>query len=193
MESIEKIRALLDKFYRGETDLEEEKSLRDYFTSEDVAGEFMPDRELFLSFEKGGDSIRVPGDLNQKIIASIDRAEHQAVRTRRISLFSMSGLAAGLLVVIAVYLFFIRTDQNPRVAASELTDTYDNPMDAYMEAKKTLAYVSAKLNEGTNDLNYVKDINKATGPIQSLSKINKGTKELSLLGQLQRVRDLDRQ
>jgi hypothetical protein len=101
--------------------------------------------------------------------------------------FSLSGLAAGLLVVITLYTGYFRNEDS-RLA---IQDTYENPQDAYEEAKRTLAYVSAKLNTGTDELKHVQQVSKATSdPLKSLSKINKGSKELSLLGQIQRVNDL---
>ena len=36
MESLEKIGELLDRFYKGETSLEEEKMLQDYFSTTSV-------------------------------------------------------------------------------------------------------------------------------------------------------------
>ncbi len=111
MESIEEIRKILERFYQGESTLEEERMLEEYFSSTTVPEELIPDKDLFQSFGGGNDSIVVPADLNQKIIDSIGQVEKKATRTRRISIFSLSGLAAGLLVMIAVYLFYIRTDE----------------------------------------------------------------------------------
>lgn len=193
MESIEEIRKMLDRFYLGETTLEEEKKLYDYFSSHTVPEEFIPDKELFLSIGTGDQTVVVPDDLNQKIIDSIDQVERKVTRTRRISVFSLSGLAAGLLVMIAVYLFYIRTEKPLLLVSNEMADTYENPLDAYEEAKRTMAYVSAKLNNGTNELDHVKQrVSKTSDPLKSLSKINKGSKELSLLGQLSRAREFDR-
>lgn len=194
MESIEQLRRMLEKFYRGETTLEEEKQLQEYFSSTKVPEEFIPDKELFQTFESGDETIPVPDDLNQKIIASIDQADRKSVRTRRISVFSLTGLAAGLLVLIAVYLFFIRQgDSGSFLAANEWSDTYEDPVVAYEEARQALLYVSAKMNNGTEELKHIKQVQKTAEPLQKLSKINKGTKELSLLGQLQRVREIERQ
>ena len=193
MESIADIRKMLDRFYLGETTLEEERKLYVYFSSQTVPEEFIPDKELFKTMGSGDHEIEVPEDLNRKIISSIDQVERKATRTRRISIFSLSGLAAGLLVMIAVYLFYIRTESPTLLATNQLTDTYENPMDAYEEAKRTLAYVSAKLNDGTSELDQVKQhVGKTSDPLKSLSKINKGSKELSLLGQLTRAREFDR-
>jgi len=187
------IRKLLDRFYLGETTLEEEQLLQKYFSSARVPEELMPDRDLFRSLEPAGNTIAVPGGLNQKILDVIDQQEKKVVRTRRISIYSLSGLAAGLLVVIALYVGYFSEDQSGLLASQEMTDTYEDPRDAYEEAKRTLAYVSAKLNTGTSELEYVKKASKATAdPLKSLSKINKGSKELSLLGQLQRVEEFER-
>jgi hypothetical protein len=193
MENIKEIRKLLDRFYLGETSLEEEQILQEYFSSASLPEELIPDRDLFNALESGGDSVYVPEGLNQKILDAIDQQEKKVIRTRRISVFSLSGLAAGLLVVIALYVGYFREAGSGRLASNEITDTYENPLDAYEEAKRTLAYVSAKLNTGTSELEHVVKASKsASDPLKSLSKINKGSKELSLLGQLQRVENFER-
>ena len=191
MESLEEIRKILERFYQGESTLEEEKMLEDYFSSTTVPEEMIPDKDLFKSFGGGSESIIVPADLNQKIIDSIGQVERKATRTRRISIFSLSGLAAGLLIMIAVYLFYIRTDKPELLASNQMIDTFQDPMDAYEEAKRALVFVSAKLNNGTNELEHVKQVRKTSEPLKSLSKINKGSKELSLLGNLRRARDIE--
>lgn len=194
MESIEQLRKILERFYRGETTLEEEKKLQEYFSSTKVPEEFIPDKELFQTFASGDESVPVPGDLDQKIIASIDQAERKSVKNRRISVFSLSGLAAGLLVMIAVYLFFIRQgDSRSFLATNQWSDTYEDPVEAYEEAKQAMMYVSVKMNRGTEELKHIKKVQKTAEPLQKLSKINKGTKELSLLGELQRVNEIERQ
>ena len=178
---------MLDRFYQGETTLEEEGRLQEYFSSTSVAEEFIPDRDLFRAMDRGNEAIHVPVGLDQKILAGIDREERKMTRTRRISVFSLSGLAAGLLVVIALYTGYF----NEGGARMAMEDTYEDPQEAYEEAKRTLAYVSAKLNTGTGELKHVQQVSKAASdPLKSLSKINKGSKELSLLGQIQRVNDL---
>ena len=175
---------MLDRFYQGETTLEEERRLLEYFSSTSVPEEMIPDRDLLRTMDSGNEAIHVPVDLDQKILAGIDREERKMTRTRRISLFSLSGLAAGLLVVIALYTGYF-SNQNSRLAMHE------DPREAYEEAKRTLAYVSAKLNDGTSELKHVQQASKAASdPLKSLSKINKGSKELSLLGQIQRVNDM---
>ena len=193
MESIEEIRKLLDRFYLGETTLEEEKILQEYLSSASVPEELMPDRDLFRSMEPGNQNVIVPNGLNKKILDVIDQQEKKVFRTRRISVFTLSGLAAGLLVVIALYTGYFSKGQSARLASHQMSDTYEDPQDAYEEARRALAFVSAKLNTGASELVHVKQVSKtASDPLRSLSKINKGSKELSLLGQLQRVEEFER-
>ena len=85
MESVNDIRLMLERFYRGETSLEEEQRLRDWFASASVPEDLIPDQELFRSLEMATETVDVPADLDQKIIAGIDQAERRATRTRRIS------------------------------------------------------------------------------------------------------------
>ena len=192
MESIEKIRKMLERFYRGETSLEEERWLQNHLSSITVPEELLADQELFKALEERDDNIPVPRDLNEKILNTINQEEKANLRTRRISLYSISGLAAGLLALIAVYVFFLRTDTPLLLSARQSVDTYEDPMDAYQEAKKTLAYVSGKLNSGTSEIRHMQQVTKTTAdPLKSLSKINKGSRELVLLGELQRVREIE--
>ncbi len=192
MESIEKVRKLLERFYQGETNLEEERWLEDYLSSTAVPTELLPDQELFKAFKGTEESILVPKDLNAKISHAIDREEKSLTRSRRINLYSFSGLAAGLLAIIAVYVFFLKTDEPVLFSTQQGVDTYADPMDAYEEAKRTLAYVSGKLNTGTTEMRHMQQVTKTTSePLRSLSKISKGSRELVLLGELQRVREIE--
>ena len=192
MESIEKVRKMLERFYQGETTLEEERWLENYLSSTTVPEELLADKELFKAFGDSNESIFVPKDLNSKILDRIDAEEYRHSKTRRISLYSLSGLAAGLLAIIAVYVFFLRTDSPALLADRQVRDTYEDPMEAYEEARKTLAFVSGKLNTGTSEYRHMQEVSKTTSdPLRSLSKINKGSRELVLLGELQRVREID--
>ncbi|MCP4313242.1 MAG: hypothetical protein GY790_18440 [Bacteroidetes bacterium] len=192
MESIRNVRKMLERFYQGESTLEEEMWLQDYLSSTTVPEEFLADQELFKAFEGTTESISIPRDLNAKILSTIDREEQSQLKMRRISLYSLSGLAAGLLALVAVYVFFLRTDGPILLAGQQATDTYDDPIEAYEEARKTLAYVSGKLNTGTSEMRHMQQVTKTTAdPLKSLSKINKGSRELVLLGELQRIREID--
>ncbi|MEZ5072004.1 MAG: hypothetical protein R2751_13855 [Bacteroidales bacterium] len=189
MDNVKDIQHLLERFYNGETSLDEEKRLEEYFRSGEVPEPLHPDRNMFLALLEEKEEVRVPKDLNKNILETIDKAYENERRTRRITLYSLSGLAAGLLILIALYLGYLREDAPRQLASAEMQDTFQDPQLAYEEAMKTLAYVSAKLNDGTRELQVLKEASEAAAqPLENLNKIQKGSKELSLLGQLSRTR-----
>ncbi len=67
---IEEIHKLLDRFYKGETSLDEEKRLSDFFRQEVVPTSLEEDRRVFLSFYD--QNVPIPSDLEQRISALID-------------------------------------------------------------------------------------------------------------------------
>ena len=60
MELAEKIEALLEKYFEATTTLEEEQVLKDYFTSNDVAGHLQQYTMLFVGFSAGATEIYEP-------------------------------------------------------------------------------------------------------------------------------------
>ena len=191
MERIEDIRIILDRFYSGESTLEEEERLSAFFSRGEYPEDLQSDADLFVRLDNEADDIQVPSGLKGRILESIDRAEAKERKGRRISLYALSGLAAGILAIVAVYTGFLSKD-SALMASMEYVDTYEDPEAAYEEAKRTLAFVSAKLNQGADELAHVQQITEHVArPLQSLEKMNKGSRELNLLGQLQRVKEFD--
>ena len=180
MEKLEQIKQLLQRFYEGESTLAEEQELLDYFSQEPVPGELLPDKELFEALQStSGKPVDVPGSLNEKILSAIDEADEKEVRVRRVSWLSLSGLAAGLLVLLGIYFMFLREEPSRNLIAE---DTYEDPMTAYREAKKALSFVSYKFSQGTGELQPLKEVNETMKTIQPITKISSGSKQLQLLG-----------
>jgi len=192
MESLERIIELLERFYKGETTLDEEKYLEQFFNKGNVPEALFADKELFLVMKEPG-NVEIPDDLNVRISDAIDRAVRNEFKTRRISWYSLSGLAAGLLVLISVYLFFLKDGSESLFTDKTMEDTYDDPIEAYEEAKRTLAYVSNKFNEGTSELQHIQKVNRTVENLQPLTLINKGNKEIRLLKQLEKAGEITRQ
>ena len=88
---------LLDKYYRGETSLEEEKELKNSILSEEFDSS---DKDIFGFYDKAGD---VPDDLEDSLMSGL--ADHQNKRKmRRMWIYRISSAAAVLLVAITVFL-----------------------------------------------------------------------------------------
>jgi hypothetical protein len=186
MDHLKKIKQLLDKFYDGQTSLEEELYLEEYFTSNSIPEELLKDKELFVSMNAVDMQVTIPGDLNSRLIDTINEAEHKESRVKRINLYSFSGLAAGLLIILGVYFAFLR--DNPTDVLAEYT-IQDEDL-AYQEARKALNFVSAKLNRGTVELQPLQQVTKSIQSLKPLQKLSSGSKELQLLGNLEKAGDL---
>lgn len=177
MDPLTHIRSLLDKFYRGETGLSEEQELITFFRSQDVPEELLPDKQLFVSMQETDESIEVPADLEQRATRELARIQEKSRRIRRINIYSMSGLAAGLLIILSVYLGFLQPSNN---SMSEYA--VEDPQQAYEETVKALELVSRKWGEATGELENLNRVNEGFEQVQTIQKVNSGSKQLNLLG-----------
>ncbi len=187
MDNLKNIKQLLEKFYDGQTSLEEEVHLKEYFAGDSIPEELLEDKELFVSMGAADREVSIPGDLNTKLIDTINAAERKETRVKRINLYSFSGLAAGLLIILAVYFAFLR--ESPADVMAQYT-IQDEEL-AYQEAKKALNFVSAKLNKGTAELKPLRIVNKSLNSMTPLRKLSSGSKELQLLGNLEKAGEIE--
>lgn len=187
MDELTHIRNLLEKFYEGATSQAEEKKLSEFFLNSEVPSELQADKALFIAMDEASGEVEIPSYLDEKLSKTIDNAQQKEKRGRRISLYSFTGLAAGLLLILSVYLGFLREDQT-----SNLVEQYavEDPDVAYEEAKKALELVAEKWNKGTSELNNLEQVNKGIESVSSIKKISRGSREINLLGNLKKADNL---
>ncbi|MCF8346542.1 MAG: hypothetical protein K9G38_04960 [Bacteroidales bacterium] len=187
MDQLAHIRALLDRFYEGMTSREEEQELERYFSEEnDVPAEWSADREMFLSMAGLQKPADIPDGLDEKIMSRISAVQKNETRGRRIGIYSFSGLAAGLLIILSVYLGIVK-DQGNHLQQYAVED----PELAYAEAKKALMMVSSRWNEGTAELSNLEQVNKGIESVSTMRKLSSGSRELNLLGNLEKANDIE--
>ena len=135
-----KVKELLDKYWEGETSLEEERELSSYFVSSQVTDEFAPFIPLFAFFEEGR-HIRMEG--------SVVQPPMEEIKGKVINIRWLISIAASIAVFLAVFFINkkISTEQSVQYA---FEDTYHTPEEAYAEVKKALLYVSTKMNKGVS-------------------------------------------
>jgi hypothetical protein len=102
---------------------------------------------------------------------------------RRPWIYWISGVAASVLILMAV---FLRFDPFPK----KISDTYNDPQIAYMEARKILLFVSEKFNKGTSSLEPVAALETGLNGLKPVSAYNKGLAEVSRLDQVEKVGNL---
>jgi hypothetical protein len=178
----EEIKLLLEKYYEGISTQEEEHLLKKFFSRNDVPGELNAEKVLFRFYSQSSQIPEPSGNFEDRIISAIDDADEKIVRIKSRRLYiTLSGIAAGLLILAGSYFFF--TDR------SELRDTYSDPELAYAETMKILYNVSVRLNNGTRSLRQISLLQDETR--KSLIRINRSTtvirKEMKPLNNLIKV------
>jgi len=141
--------ALLEKYWRAETTLEEERQLADYFKTAGSDADLEPYNALFAYFEEESRITPSP-DLEARILRSITPVRHFG--------WSMMAAAAAILVVVGS-LFLLNggrgagPEESRAVTADVVRDTYDNPEQALSAVRHALLIASNHLNEGKQIIN----------------------------------------
>lgn len=147
---IEYIKRLLDSFYDGDTSLEEEEILKQYFSRNDVPEQLEAEQKIFLDLFSGRGGCQA-SSLEQKLDLLIDNFHAEEERSiislprksKKIILWKkITAVAACILVLISAGLFLLDNH------SGKMNDTYSDPQDAYIETQKALTFVSSKLNKG---------------------------------------------
>ncbi len=171
------IKHKLQKYFEGESSLEDEKLLAEYFRSDQIDAELLHYRELFAGF----DELRTAEteSMEDNLMDYIMEAEHREKTKYRHLWQSVSGIAAALLIALLVVNY---NNDKPN-----WKDTYSDPQQAYVEASRTLHYIAGKYQKGLAQLQPVKKLNEATKPMnEGLTVINKGFQEV---GKIEKINE----
>lgn len=149
----EELNKLLEKYYSGESTVEEEGALRSFFTETDTPEGYEAEKVIFGYYSASMDIPEPSVDFEVRILDAISKSEKplRSAKTRNVSMFILS-TAAGILIMIGSYFFFADKD--------ELQDTFTDPEIAYAETIKILMDVSSQLNRGNRVLEPVGKINE---------------------------------
>lgn len=156
------IQKLLDKYWEGETSLDEEKILRDHFNHGKVSHEHEIFRDLFQYFEEQKD-IKYEGEWTW-----------QAPQSSQISKVGTGGGKSGILtlarrvIAVAALLTLVFSVvvlvKNQTFKSKENSYVYEveDPEEALQITLKALAMVSGKLDKGTSTMmNGMQNVEKA--------------------------------
>ncbi len=167
-----KIKEILDRYFEGNSSLEEEQVLKAYFSSADIDEEFIPFQPLFSSIEELNNDLNTV--LDDDLMDFILESEHKEKNKLRYLWQSVSSIAAILLIALLVF--------NYQKEQSDWEDTYSDPNVAYIEANKTLQMVAQKYQLGIAQLQPVGKLTKAVTPLdKGLKSVNKGFREMENL------------
>ncbi|WP_445716060.1 hypothetical protein [Flavobacterium sp.] len=135
------VEQLLEKYFQGETTIAEEKQLKAYFSSNDVAPHLAKYQSLFGYFE-----MQKGTQFEQKL----------PLQPRKQSTVKWMGIAASFVVLFGLATFYFY----PSVPNNEDLGTYDNPEEAFAATQKALLMVSEQVNTGMESVVYLEEYEK---------------------------------
>ena len=133
------VEILVDKYLEGTSSIAEEKQLKAYFSSNDVALHLVQYKPLFSYFE------------NQK---EEQFTKALPLQTKKHSYVKWVGAAAAVVVLLGTISYF--NDQN----SNEDLGTYSNPEEAFVETQKALEMLSEEVSQGVESVAVLKEYEK---------------------------------
>lgn len=128
---LRQIEILLERYFEGETTLQEEKELKAYFSSSEVAPQLECYKPMFANFQK------------QK---EVQFTKALPLQPRKRNYVKWIGVAASLVALFGTLLYF-----NSQENSNDL-GTFSNPEEAFIETQKALNIVSMEVNKGVKSI-----------------------------------------
>ena len=164
---IKEIEGLLEKYFEGETTLDEDQALLDYFSGENIDPKFRHYQQQFLLLRSARDPLVFDPEFEKRLAGLIESQQEIPLHTHRSRWITRLAVAATIAVLIGISGVIVLNKEWHREK-----DTFSDPQLAYAEAQKTLLYVSQKMNQGMKPLNAVSKINAGAKPLKSLKKLD---------------------
>ncbi len=164
---IKEIQVLLEKYFEGETTLDEDQALLDYFSGESVDPELRPWQQQFLLLKSGREPLVFDPEFENRLAGMVEAQQEIPLREHRSRWITRFAVAATIAVLIGISGVIVLNK-----GWHKEKDTFSDPQLAYAEAQKTLMYISQKMNQGMKPLNAVSKINAGAKPLKSLKKLD---------------------
>jgi len=162
---MEKMSELLEKYFRGETSLAEEKELKKYILSGNVEPEHVVYSSLFQAFDQEkNDNAVVP---LKKIVS-----RNHMFRNNWVKIVSYSGIAAALLLAL-----WIQRPQHSDDFAIILGNKIENQEYAQKYATAKLTKVNNVLKSSMEPLQSLNDVKRSLKPLRTMPDFKSETTE----------------
>ena len=140
------LKILLDRYWAGESTLDDEAKLHEWFKNNSVPDGFEAEAQLFGYYAKEK-SVSISDDFDSKLIKTIQNKDDKT-SAKRIEIWPLltnwkaAAVISGIIVASVVL-------KNPfGTSPTQMTDTYENPQDAYEATKAILLTISSNMNKG---------------------------------------------
>ncbi|VXC07409.1 conserved hypothetical protein [Flavobacterium sp. 9AF] len=135
------VEILLEKYLEGTSSIAEEKQLKAYFSSNEVATHLVQYKPLFGYFN------------NQK---EEQFTKTLPLKTKKQSSVKWIGVAAAIVILFGTISYFYNNNDNSDADLG----TYSNPEKAFVETQKALEMLSEEVNHGVESVAILKEYDK---------------------------------
>jgi len=187
MEDIKQIEELIEKYYNGDTSLEEERKLQWFFQTQPVPERLKSEAQMFRYYYLRKND-EPAGNLNKKLGDLIDQQSQKRVLfgTSK-SFYWISGVAASILILVGLWIGLNTNWFNNQQAYQ---DTFEDPQLAYLETKRVLYMVSNKLNQGTRNLQNLNKLDYGVNMLNPVFSFGPGVQHLNKLSKFNEATEL---
>ncbi len=161
------IEKLLNRYLEGESSLEEEALLKEYFSKPGLPDYQNEMKELFGYLVEAKVESAPPYDVTSELNALIEKEWKKESAGRFRQVYAWAGSAAAVLVIaFGLFQFLNKPDTLAK-------DTYKDPKLAYLETKHALMMVSRVMNHNTAKLKYLAKVDESFEQVQKIAEIDK--------------------
>jgi hypothetical protein len=165
------IERLLEKYYEGKTNLQEEQLLRDYFHAPDIPEHLREHASLFRYFS-GAKTETIGPVMETRLTEAIGNEVSPAPRFRIRKLYTVLSVAASIILLVAIGIT-LRFEIRKEAPGTSQIGTITDPELAYLETRKALLKVSQNLNVGIGQMSKLQSFQSGIEKAQSLYQFDK--------------------
>lgn len=155
------IEHLLDKYWACETSLEEEVELKDFFNKEEIPKYLQAHAPLFKYLKEENTNPTLGDAFDEEILQTLDQKAGKQVW------YEPYFKVAAVLTFLAIASFALTKFLNQQEQSVHLTDTYENPEDAFEETKKALILISKNIGKGRIQTQKIANFHQAEEKIKN--------------------------
>jgi len=173
------IEALLAKYYDGETSLNEEHLLKNFFKGDSIPDHLMAHQPLF-KFTSTEAKTEVSSRFDQVLQERIGTGKVVPMNPFRKHMALSLSLAASIVLIAGLITLFRLGVFMPSQPYGTITD----PELAYVEVRNALYTVSSNLNSGLEKMKPLESFSVGYDQVQNLQKFKSGLETMSKINQL---------
>lgn len=160
----EQKKILINKYFDGETSLEEETELKRYFAQSHLENKSENTGIILNYFENERKT-----NFNGKI-RFLETEENNRIRLFSKFSYSITAIAAALIIFFSIIVF-------SNIDKINNSDTFDDPKQAFSAYQSAMFLMYENLNEGINELESLEIIQEVNNEINNSLDLNRITKE----------------